>query len=458
MAGMALLLMATTTVAAASSGTVHWRPCPPAVTDGYSAAVMRCGAFEQGESLDGKPVRIRITRLQARPDRPTPHPIVYVPGGPGDPGGQRPQALQAWRRFQQRAGWPRDLVIFDPRGTGLSTPRPSCGQVKPEAGKDELAACFHALGADTVGDLGVDAQVADLHRLIAALGQGSATVWAESYGALIARRLALRHPDDVQAMILDSPVLHPKPLARRRAAAFRRRRQQLIAGCRAHLQCRLTAPSLGAVIDGLIAARRRDPTVISWARPPYRARTIELNGAVVRTLVMLTGYGGRDDAAVRRILRAAMTERAVLASLAGPLVALARRKHRTAPVYWSTRCQFTRTRSGAKPDTPCARWPVAPLAATAGNIAVPVLVISGERDILTPHDVAIRAVLAHPQWQFLSVAETGHGVLKRDPCARRAISRFVASGGAWLDTLRCPPALAGDKPERHANDAARAPR
>lgn len=432
---------------AAASPRIQWTPCPAGADAGRSAAAMRCGEFEPGDTLESRPVRLRITRLQARPDRATPHPVIYVPGGPGDAGGQSVPALQAWRVFQQTAGWPRDLVIFDPRGTGMSTPRPRCPAL--EEGSDAAGAlrrCFDRLGHATAAKLGARAQVGDLHRLIETLGQGSAVVWAESYGALVARRLAAEYPADVQLMILDSPVLRPRPARQRQALAYRRRRQQLLQYCRRRLACRLSVPSLAATIDGLIAARQRQPATVMIADPPRRAETVHVDAATVRALLLLSAYDERNDASVIHALERALYQPAALSALARPLVALNRQRGRRAPVYWSTRCQFTpvlRAARTADVADSCRQWPVPRLEPAASPFDVPTLVVAGTRDVLTSPASAARAVLQHPGWQFLPVEGGGHGVLAHDRCAQREVARFIARDGAWLGHSGCPGSVDG---------------
>ncbi|MGN8197918.1 alpha/beta hydrolase [Salinisphaera sp. RV14] len=440
------------TAGAAFGGVIRWHACPSGARGGYSAAVMHCGDFISGDRIHGRRVHLRITRLQARPEGPTRHPVIYVPGGPGDAGGQRAPVLRAWRRFQQAAGWPRDLVIFDPRGTGKSAPRPVCPSRPDATPAGRLAACFARLGAGTAGRLGATAQVADLHRLITALAPGGAVIWAESYGALIAGRLAAGHPGDVRLLILDSPVLRPRPERDRQAAALRRRRRQLRRACARTLSCRLAVPSLRATIPGLLASRARHPVTITVAQPPGSARSVTIDGRTLGALLLLSAYGRPEDARVVRMLRRAVENPGALGALAGPLLALRQHRSRTAPVYWSTRCQFAARpmrRDGRTAAAACRQWPVPRLAPVRHAEHVPTLLVAGTRDVFTPAAAAARAVLAHPGWQFLPVVGGGHGVIRGNACAQRVAARFIARQGAWLGVVSC----AGQ-----ANGGARSPR
>lgn len=434
------LTLLTSTALASPAPSIQWGHCPPGADAGRSAAVMRCGVFEPGDAIGARPVRLHLTRLQVRPGGPTSHPVLYLPGGPGDAGGQSARALRAWRVFQQSAGWPRDLVIFDPRGTGASTPRPACARVGDASDRGAPGRCFKRLGRATAAKLGASAQVADLHRLVEALGQGSVAIWAESYGAVIARRLAAVHPDDVQLMILDSPVLRPQSIEQRQAAAYRRRRRQLVAACKHRPRCRLSVPSIEATIDGLIAARRRHSSMIAVADPPRRARTVRVDGDTVRALLMLSAYDERHDGRVLHHLRQALHEPTALSALAAPLLALDRRRDRRAPVYWSTRCQFAPAPSatlGQAADGFCRQWPVPRLAPMVKRTAIPTLVIAGTRDVFTPAATAAHATVAHPGWQFLPVDGAGHGVIAHSRCVQRWVAHFLARHGAWIGRPLC---------------------
>lgn len=413
-------------VASTASPGLSWNGCAEDAIGRASAARMQCGWLNTGVRLNGVAVRLRVSRLLARPDRPSRHPVIYVPGGPGDPGGQTGAALRAWRGFQQRAAWPRDLVIFDPRGTGRSRPRPSC----PKAA---LENCFKRLGLETAKALSIDAQVADLHRLIQAIDAGRAVLWAESFGAVIARRLQARHPADVQALVLDSPVLKPGRIAQRRRAELDRRRRQLMAGCLEDLGCRLGVPSASALLDGLMARFAVVPQTLAWADVPRRPRTIAVDGQALIAMLLLSGDGPVDSRALIARLRRSLAEPAALVPLAVPVQRLADRGARTAPVYWSSRCAAP----DAHESTICRQWPVAPVAPMARAAPVSTLVLAGSRDVLTPLDVSARFVLDGPQRQLLVVQGAAHGIVLGNACAQGVVRRFLVTEGAWLGAPVC---------------------
>lgn len=97
-------------------------------------------------------------------------PVVFLHGGPG--GGSLPHH----RRYYDPAFW--DIVVYDQRGAGRSTPAAS-------------------LQDNTTQDL-----VADLERLREALGIGRWLVFGGSWGSTLALAYAQAHPDRVLGLVL----------------------------------------------------------------------------------------------------------------------------------------------------------------------------------------------------------------------------------------------------------------
>lgn len=410
---------------------LSWQQCPAIKGRDSSAAAMRCGWFYPGTHLAGQTVRLRVTRLQARPDQPSAHPVIYVPGGPGDPAGLHAEALWRWRAFQQEAGWPRDLVLYDPRSTGLSRPRPSCPDQRQRDPHGRLQACFRSLGPTNANALGLQAQVQDLHRLIRSLDVGPVVLWAHSYGAWVARRLAAQHPHDVQMLILESPALTYQTPAQRQGQAYQRRRRQLMHGCRQQLSCRLATPSLERVIDSLLARYGHKPRRVNLALPPWAPRVVKLDEALLQQLILMSAYESGRNRTALEVLGSMWRQPERLAYLAAPMLALRKRAPAIAPVYWSSLCQLADQAETPSKDA-CDDWPVRRLQARSWSNRHSVLAISGQQDILIPTRLAADWAMAMPSWQQVSIPAAGHDVLKENAAAQRLVRRFLLVHGAWL--------------------------
>ena len=148
--------------------------------------------------------------------------LVFNPGGPGGSGlgavaavwGALPAAVQ--KQF--------DLVTWDPRGLGESTPRLTGCRTpmvrRPPTGPVDWAQVARAyqatLGAanrqcqernaDIIDHLGTNEVVADLDAIRAALGEETISYWGLSYGTRIGYVYALRYPDRLRALMLDGSI------------------------------------------------------------------------------------------------------------------------------------------------------------------------------------------------------------------------------------------------------------
>ena len=476
-----LVMLACSMPVFAQSPALTWGPCPANSASSVSAAAMQCGWLNTGQRIDDKPVMLRVVVLRAHPDRWSQHPIIYVPGGPGDPAGLTAADLRQWRRFQQRAGWPADLVLFDPRGTGSSRPRPACTHEAVEEAAGH-AACYAELGAATANALGPAAQIGDLQRLMAALPARRATLWAVSYGSVIAEGLAARAPTAVDALILDSPVVQIRSAARDQRAAERQAVAYLMRDCQQQLACRLAVPSLRYALAGwLHIAERRRPWV-SWADVPYPSQALRLTPDRLLSMVMLAGY--RADslmATAQRLKQVARTGAARgLAPWAAMLGTAIENPGHGRVVYRSTRCAYQRGASsqsrpaepsGAVPDwlveaTPrpavdaCNGWPVTSVSAPRlSALSVPTLTITGDRDPTASPRPAEHTTRGSGVSSTVVIRGAGHASTLSNRCAQAVVSRFLRRiEGVGHDSDESPDARASESPRRCAHSRPRLPR
>ncbi|MBI1349781.1 MAG: alpha/beta fold hydrolase [Actinomycetales bacterium] len=150
--------------------------------------------------------------------------LFYNPGGPGEAG--LDVLPFAWEMLPREVRERYDLVSWDPRGTGSTTPAPApcpgadlVGLV-PETGPVDWAAVGSGLAtevgtanaaceednADIAAHLSSNEAAADLEALRVALGEPVLNYWGVSYGTRIGEAYARAFPDHVGVMLLDSPM------------------------------------------------------------------------------------------------------------------------------------------------------------------------------------------------------------------------------------------------------------
>jgi pimeloyl-ACP methyl ester carboxylesterase len=194
--------------------TVDWKACQSGTAKGFCASV--------AVPLDyAEPDRQAITLAVFRRPAKTPGlgPLFINPGGPGAPG----RAAAAWLDADALPGF--DLIGWDPRGTGQSTPvvcsdDPAVDRLldqdqSPDALDEQVALldAWRDYGADCLersGELiwhiGTRDTVADLDLMRQLLGAPAISYLGYSYGTYIGALYADTYPDRVSRMVLDSPV------------------------------------------------------------------------------------------------------------------------------------------------------------------------------------------------------------------------------------------------------------
>jgi pimeloyl-ACP methyl ester carboxylesterase len=358
----------------------------------------------------------------------------------------------------------RDLIMFDQRGTGAGALR--CRDLEAATPSDagrEAAACATLLG-DSRAFFGTDDTVEDIEELRVQLGLERLTIVGSAYGAYVAQRYALRHPDRVERLLLEGPVdaagvdvLYVDSMAAVRRALPARCRS----GCGSFT--RDTLADTARLVERLASEPLRG-TIVG---PRGQRRTAVLTGQeLLHTLVA----GDRD------FLSASEYPAAVASALRGDPAPILRMKRRGLSHVWSRRpgiesaaayaltmCEEARfpwsrnatpaerdeaayraetaiDRSLVAPFDPaslvrsdlmrlCRRWPtVSPVPPPDPSPMpdVPVLVLSGPDSVRTSLESARRTAERFPNGHLLEIPglapAAGFGLSR---CADRAAQRFL---------------------------------
>ena len=254
---------------------LSWGPCAPfAVTpddvEAFADPQLDCTAVTV--PLDyadpaGETASIAVLRQRATGDRIGS--LLLNPGGPGASGTGFVPAIASGlvgspitERF--------DLIGFDPRGVGASTPVIDC---ETDAERDEERAdidadsspagvavleadsqefvdrCVERSGVDLLANVGTRDVVRDLDVMRAALGDAALTYAGFSYGTFIGAKYAEAFPDRVRALLLDGavdPAQDPVEASVAQGAGFQLAFDAFAADCVTRPGCPLGADAAGA--------------------------------------------------------------------------------------------------------------------------------------------------------------------------------------------------------------------
>ena len=374
--------------------------------------------------------------------------LLFLTGGPGQPGVPFLTRIETKLRTEL-AGY--RLVMFDQRGTGAGALE--CPGLQRAAGASDLtvvpaaivAACARSIGASRLYYSTAET-VADIDELRVALGAQRLTLDGVSYGTFVAERYALTYPTHVARLVLDSvvPQAGADPLYR---AALSRSAVVLRSVCAAERCGWDPAADLAAVV-----ARLHDgPAILnalvaeSVAAPDFPGMLNALHAARAGRpgrLDALLAVVQRDEAVPASYLSQGLHESTLCPELAPPwdpaapgtqrAATLSKLADSTPPADLYPFDRATATGNGLAQG--CLAWPATPPpdgpdgAPSARLPAVPVLLLSGERDLSTPLPWVREEAAMAPHGQLLEVPGAGHSVQlrARDPSVRRTVARFLA--------------------------------
>ncbi|WP_275004185.1 alpha/beta hydrolase [Promicromonospora iranensis] len=210
---------------AAATPRITWGKCPP-LAEGAPSRDPRltCGTVRvplDYRNPGGEKIEVAVSKLPAAKSRDRRGVLLLNPGGPASPGLDTPGAVALTLPPSVLAAY--DLIGFDPRGVGHSTPQ-SCGFDDPS-----LAGLFPYPAADgsittNVDHARADAELCatnageklryfttantarDMDRIRAALGEKKISYWGQSYGTYLGVVYESLFPKRADRVVLEGNV------------------------------------------------------------------------------------------------------------------------------------------------------------------------------------------------------------------------------------------------------------
>jgi len=455
---LALLFLCTT---GASADKLALKPCHP---DGAKRE-LRCGILMVPENRarpGGRMLPLEVVVVPARHPSGK-EPVVFLTGGPGQAGtAQAPGFADYWITDQH------DMMMVNFRGTGRGT-KLDC----PEGGTDEhpeeyveplfhegpaYASCAKALAKKAdLTQYSTDAAMEDLEDARKALGYGKIDLLGGSYGTRAAIVYMHRHAQNVRAAILSGvvPFSNRSPLYH--AAAAERAFETLAKQCAADPACHRAFPDPKGDLDAILAKLRAHPARVTLKKHPKTGRPFQ---------VTLTASGFSDGLRVM-LYNETMGRRVPLllhrarAGDYGPFAELAMEQGRglkqdlAMGLLLSVECsedtdrihpeEVAKATAGSfigdyrvrGQMAACNAWPKAELRpdyATPYKTGVPVLLISGNLDPVTPPQWGTEAAKYFPNSRHIAVPGAH---VSDSPCIDSIMKQFLRSANARASDTSC---------------------
>ena len=390
---------------------------------------IECGLLhvpENRREARSRTISLPVMIFRSTAAAPAADPAVYLPGGPG---------LSSIDGRTTGKGNPflieRDLILLEGRGNKFARPSLPCPDINvlraqnaaPAVQTTAAAQCRGALvasGIDLDGYTSAEAadDLDDLRRLL------SIRQWnliGFSYGTRLAQTVLQRHPVGVRSVVLDSVLPIDVNYDEIAASSLRRAIDALLAGCANDPACDTRYPDLRARFAKLVADA--DRTGVTTPDQMLRGRDI----------VEAVGAGLQQPATIPTL--PGIISEAAEGRLTG-LLPLTR--HTPSSFNWGLRLSIwcgeempfeTPSRMAAQTSsalglggvdnrtaTPemCAAWRVFPADPKANEPVksdVPVLILAGEFDPVTPPAWGRRLLRTMPNARFVQIPGQSHGAM-----------------------------------------------
>lgn len=309
----------TTTETPAVGGSISWKTCPESDNPQADTSI-KCAQLEVPFDYNDEKVGAFSLKLVMRPASDPTKRIGYMlvnPGGPGFGGSYLAENAEAY--FGGDLVESFDIVGWDPRGTGDSTPAIDCvDQYDPyfaydpspddkaeeeliiQASKDFVAECEKKNSA-IMPYISTNNSARDMDRIRAALGEDKISYFGFSYGSELGATWATMFPSTVRVAVLDGATDPNSDYIQGgldQAKGFETELSKFLAQCSANPECLFyNKGNAEKAFDELMISLDKSPLPSKFKRAPVN-QGIALT-AVSQAMYSSTLWGDLEDALAR---------------------------------------------------------------------------------------------------------------------------------------------------------------
>ena len=421
----------------------------------------------------GRKIQFPVVRFFAEIGDPDKEPLLHLgAGGPGASMGLEPENASDWL-WVNYAGMTiedgRDLIVIDPRGTGMAQPKLACDEFIKDAdlaftrnlSTDEESRVFTYSMERCYSRLSETADLAqynsatvaqDIDALREALGVPQFNLYGVSYASRYALTIARDFPDSVRAMVLNSAVfpniIYTQQLPEDVIAAY----QRGLDYCGQDTACNKQYPDLKRRLESLVQALDESPLTVETANVhPGEQYPFVLTGQRLLRVLFQALYNEQFYKELPAIIEELESEQAdllkpsiasfmglVLDPNFGDAAGISHFCYEEAPFVDFDVARQSAANSGilggsVRSDidmmqVQCRIWaiPSAPLLESrAIKPRVPTLVMHGALDPVLSAKDADKARKKLPNHQWLLFPQLAHDVISASDCAEQAAASFL---------------------------------
>lgn len=422
---------------------------------------VKCGTlevFENRATKKGRMISLNIVVYPATGDKREPDPLVYFSGGPGSAATEdAPFVAQAFAKIREH----RDLLFVDQRGTGHSHPL-NCefynkSDLQSYLGYffplEDVRKCRAELESNADLKLYTTTiAMDDMDEVRAALGYEKLNLFGGSYGTRAALTYLKRYPQRVRSAILQGVAPPDQYMPGDFPVVMERALQGVLAECVADEACKNAFPNVKAEAKAVLEQLIKAPVEVELPKPNSSETVkVKLSRDLAAEAIRYMLYNPTSTTRVPAMLHFAAQGNFVPLTRA----ALFYRENLVGTgsngMYLSITCAedlpWIKPGEGERlaentflgdyrlrqQREACALWPraeVEPHYADPVRVDVPVLILTGEWDPVTPPANGDRVAKTLKNSLHIVVPHGAHGLggLEGMDCIDRTITEFVARG------------------------------
>jgi len=438
---------------AAPAQSLQLEDCRISAGPGMPSMKARCGTLTRPLDPAGAvpgDIDLRIAVVPALNLTPEPDPVVPIAGGPGQ---GSVQFYTAYSEAFEDARRNRDILLIDQRGTGESS-RMDCpvddhlveGQYSEEQTIEYTRACLEQLPHDP-RFFTTSVAVTDLEAVRVALGYPKLNIYGVSYGTRVAQHFARRYPASTRTIVLDGVAPPQIALGPEIATESQRALAAIFTRCAEDAACNERFPGIHVAFEKLVARLKSHPAMILVPDPSTgRPQELALGHTELAAAIRLLAYHPNSMALLPLLITEAANGNFVPLGSQYLMTTLAMSDMLSLGMHNSVMCTedvpfFDKTiidyekiaASYMGPlqldalQTICSVWPDGPIDdefKVPLLTDIPVLLLSGDADPITPPRYATLAAVDLSNKLHLVGKHQGHGQIGVG-CTHRLVADFI---------------------------------
>ena len=421
----------------------------------YPGIKARCGTMLRPENpadAESPAIEVSVAVVPALDLKPESDPFVPLAGGPG---GSAIEFYSAYSGAFEHVRRHRDILLVDQRGTGSSS-RMDCdvdediieGKFSREQVLEVTRDCLDALPHDP-RFFTTSVAVTDLEAVREALGYGPLNLYGVSYGSRVAQHFAKRYPESTRSIVLDGVVPPQIVLGPEIATEAQKALDSIFARCAADEACNERFPDLPQGFQRIRAQLDDGPVTVEIPNPVTgRREPVDFGSAELAAAVRLLAYNANSISIVPLLVHEAASgnfeplaaQMQMISTQMSKALALGMHNavmcSEDAPFYDDMSIDYASLEASyigivqlEAIEAMCSLWPAGPVDddfRAPLDTAIPVLLLSGDVDPITPPRYASLAMVDLQRARHLIGKQQGHGQALVG-CVPRIIGDFVAS-------------------------------